>query len=258
MSYTSIVYEKRGWLCHLRLARPQAGNAVGYQMLQELADVCQRIGDDEEVRAVILSGQGDVFCQGWEQAELTEALRSPATSPLLRDSAFSPLAELSRPVIGAINGDAISAGLELALACDVRIACPEAHFALPETSWGIIPLGGGTQRLPRIVGRARALALILTAETIDAQEAHRIGLVSQVVPRQRLLEEAEALAGRIAQRGPIAVRYAKEAVLRGLEMPLEQALRYETDLTIILQTTQDRAEGVRAFLEKRPPRFTGH
>ena len=165
--------------------------------------------------------------------------------------------QLSRPVICAINGDAISAGLELALACDVRLACDEARFALPETSWGLIPMGGGSQRLARIVGRGKALELILTAEAIDAQEAHRVGLVSRVVPLDRLMAEAGALAERIAARGPIAVRYAKEAVSKGLDMTLEQALRFETDLTIILQATEDRAEGVRAFLDKRPPQFHG-
>ena len=122
---------------------------------------------------------------------------------------------------------------------------------------GVIPWAGGTQRLPRIVGRGKALEMILTGEAVDAQEALRIGLVSRVTPADQLMAEAEALAGRIAERGPIAVRYAKEAVSRGLDMTLEQALRYETDLTIILQTTRDRAEGVRAFLEKRDPRFEG-
>jgi len=139
----------------------------------------------------------------------------------------------------------------------LRVLPEEARFACPETGHGVIPWAGGTQRLPRIVGRGRALEMILTGEAVDAQEALRIGLVSQVLPRGRLLAGAEALAGRIADRGPIAVRYAKEAVSRGLDMTLEQALRYETDLTIILQTTEDRAEGVRAFLEKRTPRFKG-
>jgi enoyl-CoA hydratase/carnithine racemase len=170
---------------------------------------------------------------------------------------FDFLAQMPRPVICALNGDALSAGLELALACDIRLAGPEARFAFPEIGWGLIPMAGGTQRLARIVGRAAALEVLLTAEPIDAQTALRIGLVSQIAPRDRLLAEASALAGRIAARGPIAVRYAKEAVSQGLDMSLEQALRFETDLTIILQTTEDRAEGVRAFLEKRAPEFHG-
>ena len=130
-------------------------------------------------------------------------------------------------------------------------------MGLPETKFGRIPMGGGTQRLARLVDKGKALEMILTGEPIDAGEALRIGLVSAVAPRDKLTAEAEAIVGRIAERGPIAVRYAKEAVNRGLEMTLEQALRYETDLTIILQTTEDRAEGVRAFLEKRRPEFKG-
>jgi enoyl-CoA hydratase len=160
-------------------------------------------------------------------------------------------------VVCAINGDAIGAGLELALACDVRIAADGATLSVPEVSLGLLPLAGGTQRLPRLIGRGKALEMILTGEPIDTQEALRVGLVSAVVPRERLLAEAEAIASRIAERGPLAVRYAKEAIARGLEMPLEQALRFETDLTIILQTTEDRAEGVRAFLEKRKAEFKG-
>jgi enoyl-CoA hydratase/carnithine racemase len=164
---------------------------------------------------------------------------------------------MGQPVICAVNGDATSAGLELALACDLRIAAEGARFSLPETASGLLPMAGGSQRLPRLVGRGEALRLLLLAEPIDAAEALRIGLVSAVVPGERLLAEAEALAFRLASRGPIALRYAKEAVRRGLEQPLDQALRFETDLTVILQTTEDRAEGVRAFLEKREPRFRG-
>jgi enoyl-CoA hydratase len=209
------------------------------------------------VRVAILSGgEASVFSLGWDMS-LLAAERVPARRQESLSHAFDCLPQLSRPVICAINGDAISAGLELALACDVRLVCAEVHIALPETSWGLIPMGGGSQRLARIVGRGKALELILTAEAIDAQEAHRIGLVSQVVPGDRLMAEAQALAERIAARGPIAVRYAKEAVSKGLDMTLDQALRFETDLTIILQTTEDRAEGVRAFLDKRPPRFHG-
>jgi enoyl-CoA hydratase len=170
---------------------------------------------------------------------------------------FASLADLPRPVVCAIQGEALSAGLELALACDVRVAAEDARLGLPETKLGLIPMGGGTQRLARLVGRGKALEMILTGEPVDAQEALRIGLVSATAPRDKLAAEVEAIAGRIAERGPIAVRYAKEAVRRGLEMPLEQALRYETDLTIILQTTEDRTEGVSAFLEKRTPKFKG-
>jgi enoyl-CoA hydratase len=251
MPYQTISLARRDTIAYLSLSRPERENRIDERLLRELAAACDELNDDPQLRVVILSG-GDapVFSLGWHSSLLNPEAPQPPPG-----HAFDCLPQLSRPVICAINGDALSAGLELALACDVRLACSEAHLGLPETAWGLIPLGGGSQRLARVVGRGKALELILTADTIDAQEAHRIGLVSQVVPRDQLLPEAEALAQRIAAQGPIAVRYAKEVVSRGLDMTLEQALRFETDLTIILQTTDDRAEGVRAFLEKRKPRF---
>jgi enoyl-CoA hydratase len=257
MPYQTVRLSKRDTVAYLDLQRRKQGNRIDSQLLQELAAACGEIDDDPQVRVAVLSGgDASVFSLGWDTSLLTAGGEPPRRQES-RGYAFDCLPQLSRPVICAINGDAISAGLELALACDVRLACAEAHFALPETSWGLIPMGGGSQRLARNVGGGKALELILTAEAIDAQEALRIGLVSQVVPRDRLMAEATALAERIAARGPIAVRYAKEAVSKGLDMTLEQALRFETDLTIILQTTKDRAEGVRAFLDKRRPKFEG-
>ena len=263
MPLRSLSLEKRGQIAYLTLKRPEKQNAIDGVLLRELADACEAIGADEEVRVAVLSAEGPVFCRGWDWEALpseADARRDPLAAArahgILAD-AFGPIAELSRPVVCALNGDALSAGLELALACDVRIAAEGARFGLPETAMGLVPMGGGTQRLARLAGRGKALEMILTAEPIDAQEALCIGLVSEVVPGADLMARAEAIAGRIAERGPLAVRYAKEAVQRGLEMPLEQALRYETDLTIIIQTTEDRAEGVRAFLEKRKPEFKG-
>jgi enoyl-CoA hydratase len=260
MIYQTLVLERDHPIAHLRLHRPERGNLIDGLTVQELDAACRELNDDDAVRVVILTGEGDAFCRGWDLSTLDSERETPLEwgrrEGLLGDP-FGCLARLPRPVIAAVNGDAISAGLELALACDVRLAAEEARFACPETGHGVIPWAGGTQRLPRIVGRGKALEMMLTGEAVDAQEALRIGLVSQVTARERLLAEAETLAGRIAARGPIAVRYAKEAVSRGLDMTLEQALRYETDLTIILQTTEDRAEGVRAFLEKRTPDFRG-
>ena len=260
MPYQTISLVQRDAIAYLELQRPEQENRIDANLLHELAAACEALADDPQVRVVILSGgEGSVFSLGWEPSFLAaEVEGEPAArgSGILGHS-FDFLTQMSHPVICAISGDAFSAGLELALACDVRLACPEARFAFPETGWGLSPMGGGTQRLARIVGRAAALEIILSAEPIDAQTALRIGLVSQVVPRGKLMAEASALAGRIAARGPVAVRYAKEAVSQGLDMSLEQALRFETDLTIILQTTEDRAEGVRAFLEKRAPEFHG-
>lgn len=258
LTVQSLSLEKRGRIAHLVLKRPEKENTIDGAMLRELADACEAISGDEEIRAVIVSGEGPVFSRGWDREALVgdDPLAAAGREGML-DDPFGCLVELSRPVVCALTGDAFSAGLELALACDLRIAAEGAEFGLPETAMGMVPMGGGTQRLARLVGRGKALEMILTAEPIDAQEALRTGLVSAVVPRERVVGEAEAIAERVAERGPLAVRYAKEAVQRGLEMPLAQALRYETDLTVIIQTTEDRAEGVRAFLEKRKPEFHG-
>jgi E-phenylitaconyl-CoA hydratase len=212
------------------------------------ADVAALTG---EVHAVVLAPAGDDFCGGWGADLLAPA--AAASAGLACDA----IAGLPQPVIAAVRGRAHSAGLELALAADIRVASDDATFALADVAAGRVPRGGGTQRLPRAVGRAHALRLLLLAETIDAAEARRIGLVSRVLSASELLPAARGIADAIAQRGPIATRFAKEAVQRGAEMPLQQALRYELDLTVLLQTTADRAEGVNAFAERRPPNFTG-
>jgi enoyl-CoA hydratase len=258
MGTTTVSLDSRGAIARLTLATPERENMIDAAVVRDLRNACESIAED--TRVVLLTAAGDLFSPGWdwdallgETSDPVAALRSHGIPP----DPFGCLAELPQPVVCAINGDAAGAGLELSLACDVRIAVEGAAFSMPEVSMGVLPLGGGTQRLPRLVGRGKALEMILTGEPIDAQEALRIGLVSAVVSRDRLLAEAETIASRIAERGPLAVRYAKEAISRGLEMPLEQALRFETDLTIILQTTEDRAEGVRAFLEKRKADFKG-
>ena len=256
MPQTSLSLDKRGPIACLTLRRPALDPAA----LQELPEACAAIADDDAVRVALLTGAGDVFCAGWDWPALLGEGRDPLEAARLHgllDDPFGCLAELRKPVVCAVNGDALGAGLALALACDVRVADEGARFGLPEVETGLLPMAGATQRLARLVGRGKALEMLLTGEPVGAQEALRTGLVSTVAPAGKALAAAEAIAGRIAERGPIAVQYAKEAVLRGIELPLEQALRFETDLTIILQTTEDRAEGVRAFLEKRKPQFNG-
>jgi enoyl-CoA hydratase/carnithine racemase len=244
MAYRTLSLTMNGPVATIRLAQATIGRAL----LDELDAACAAINDDSSVHVAILTGAGDVFATGWD---------GPDPSGIASPAPFTCLESMGQPMICALNGNAISGGLELALACDVRLAADSACFAIPETAHGMLPMAGGTQRLARLVGRGEALRLILLGEEIDAGEALRIGLVSAVHPRERLPAEAEALAQRMASRGPIALRFAKEAVRRGLEQPLDQALRYETDLTVILQSTEDRAEGVRAFLEKREPKFKG-
>ncbi len=262
MPKNSFSLEIRGAIAYLTLGRPGLSNAIDSGVVRDLEDACEAIGDSNGIRAVVLTAQGDVFSGGWDWRALAASAEGGSLLEAARAQSatcdpFGCLARLSPPVVCAINGDAIGAGLELALACDIRVGAEGAHFGLPETSMGLVPLAGGSQRLARLVGRGRALEMLLTAEPIDADEALRLGLISSIVPRERLPAEAKAIAARIAERGPIAVSYAKEAVTRGIDMPLEQALRFETDLTVILQTTEDRAEGVRAFLEKRKPHFKG-
>jgi enoyl-CoA hydratase/carnithine racemase len=253
MHYRTIAYEKHGAITKLTLARHDGGNRLDEAALTELGDACRRAADDAETRVVTLEALGDAFCLGWQSGMEAKAMLRLAE---IADG-FSSVAQILKPTIAVLQGDAISAGLELSLACDMRLASESAHFGLTEVADGRLPMAGGTQRLPRLIGRAKALEMVLTAESIDANEALACGLVNRVVPSERLAAEAEALARSIAERGPIAAAYAKEAVLRGLDMPLDQALRLENELTIILQTTEDRAEGVRAFLEKRQPRFHG-
>lgn len=236
----------------ITLAPPEGGYDRAF--LDAVGAAAERVSADEEVRAVVLRTDGELGA-GWAAEALAEPLGIPGVPHLA--AGIDAVAAVPQPVICSIRGRAHSAGLELALACDVRVAEEGATFAMPDTSGGSVPLGGGTQRLPRAVGRAEALRLILLGEEIDAAEALRIGLVSRVVPSHELEAAARAIADTVAARSPIATRLAKEAVYRGVEMPLEQALRYELDLTVLLQSTADRAEGVRAFAEKRPPRFIG-
>lgn len=218
-----------------------------------LTEISKQIASSEDVRSVVVTSANQDFCSGWSPHALAEP--DQHASPL--GEGFESVAALPQPTVAALEGKVHSAGLELALACDIRVAARGAEMAMPETGLAMIPRGGGTQRLPRAVGRAHALRMLLTGEMIGAQEARRIGLVVEVVDVGGAGAAASSIAGAIASRGPIATRMAKEAVHRGTEMTLEQALRYELDLTVLLQTTADRAEGVRAFAAKRPPEFVG-
>jgi len=247
MPYTTIIYTPKNHIAHLTLNRPEVDNAINQQLTQELEAVCRQINQDNDIYVVIITGAGDkAFCGGSElDQEITSY--SPATA----------IASLSQPVIAAINGDALGPGLELALSCDIRLASDKAKFSFPQVAKGLIPMDGGTQRLPRIVGKGKALELILTAETINAEEALEIGLVNKVITKEELAAEAEAMAKIMTAKGPIALKFAKEAVNKGLDLTLEQGLRLEADLYFLLHTTADRTEGIRAFLKKRPPQFKG-
>jgi enoyl-CoA hydratase/carnithine racemase len=245
MSKKTIVYARKAHIAGITLNRPSAGNAINQELAQELAEICDRINGEDDIYVVILTGAGKSFCSGGEEG--VEKIYHPAAA----------VAAIDRPVIAAINGGASGMGLELALSCDIRIASDKARFGLPQVAAGRIPMEGGTQRLPRIVGRGKALELLMTAETISAGEALEIGLVSKVVPSGELMGEAVKLAETIAAKGPIALRYLKEAILKGMDMTLEQGLRLEADLYFLLHTTSDRTEGVKSYLEKRKPEYKG-
>ena len=264
MPYATVIYTKKDHIAHITLNRPEVNNIINQQLAQELEDVCRQTNQDDDIYVVIITGAGDrAFCGGSELEQLIQAGNTVETSPTkLKDvgtrySAATAIASLDRPVIAAINGDALGQGLELALSCDIRLASRNAQLGFPQVALGLIPRDGGTQRLPRIVGKGKALELILTAQTIDADEALEIGLVNKVVTEESLASEVEALAKTIASKGPIALRYAKEAVNKGLDLTLDQGLRLEADLYFILHTTADRTKGIKAFLDKRPPQFKG-
>jgi enoyl-CoA hydratase len=231
----------------LTLDRPADGNRITLEVAQALCDAAAKIELDDSVVAVVLAARGPHFCLGVaDGAEWAQ-----------RVDWVEAIAGLTRPVIAAIQGDAIAEGLELALACDLRVVSNRAHFAMPQLTAGRLPAHGGTQRLPRLVGRALALDLLWTGRTLDAAEAESIGLVSRVAAHDEFEAARDAVVAALKSKGPIALRYAKEAVLKGSDLSLDQGIRLEEDLYVLLQTTADRREGVRAFLHKRKPGFRG-
>ena len=253
MSFQSIRLGIDGPVARLALSRPGDANRVDEIVLRELAEASQLIAENASVALTVLTADGPDFCAGWTP-EARDAISS-ADNRLL--DPFGCIAALPCPVLVALRGAVVGAGLELALACDIRIAADDTRFAIPDVSTGGLPLAGGSQRLPRIAGRSLATSMLLLGDELDAADAYRAGLVSRVFPPATLVEETEALAQRIAANGPLGLRYAKEAVRNGIELPLDAALRLELDYSIILQTTRDRAEGVDAFKQKRPPHFEG-
>jgi enoyl-CoA hydratase len=247
MPYTTIIYTKKDHIARITLNRPEVNNVINQQLAQEVEEACHKINQDDDIYAVTITGAGDkAFCQGSKPKQLNSGY-----------SVAKAVASIDQPVIAAINGDALGEGLELALSCDIRLASDKARFGFPQAAMGLIPSDGGTQRLPRIVGKGKALELILTAETINAQEALEIGLVHKVATGEKLTTEVEAMAKTITTKAPIALRYAKEAINKGLDSTLEQGLRLEADLYFILHTTEDRTEGIKSFLQKRSPQFKG-
>lgn len=259
MSYKNLLFEAKDGLARITFNRPEKLNAFNDVLLNELEAVLHEIQTDDATRVVMLTGAGDkAFVAGADIGELARLDPAGARRAALKGQrVFNHVEGLGKPTIAVINGYALGGGCELALACTLRIASDQAKLGQPEVKLGIIPGYGGSQRLPRIVGQGRALEMILTGEPIDAAEAYRIGLVNKVVPRERLFGEAESLARKIISVGPIAVKYAVDAVVRGVEVALPEALKLEADLFGLCFATEDMREGTRAFLEKRFPKFVG-
>jgi enoyl-CoA hydratase len=257
--YQAITYSVAEHVATVTLNRPEVHNAMNEAMRRDLTRCFDGVATDDDVKVVVVTGAGErAFSAGADIREFVEPLVPVRFREQRRRLDFrQAMDRCAQPIIAAVNGFALGGGLELALACDIRIAALDATLGLTEINLAIIPGGGGTQRLPRLVGRGKALEMILTGARIPADEALRIGLVERVVPTGEALKAATELARAIAAKAPVALRYAKEAVVKGLELPLADGLRLEGDLSTLLRTTEDRVEGAKAFLEKRAPRWIG-
>ncbi len=259
MGYETLIVEKRDRIAIVTINRPKVLNALNATVIEELGRCFSELKDDPEVGAVILTGAGEkAFVAGADISGLVEL--DPLEGKMFAEkgqAVFNLIENLGKPVIAAINGYALGGGCELAMACTIRIASEKAKLGQPEVNLGIIPGYGGTQRLPRLVGKGIAMELILTGRMVDAQEAYQIGLVNKVVPPEKLMDEAVEMAKTILSKGPLAVKFAMEAVNRGLEVNLEEGLKIEADLFGMCCATEDKVEGTKAFLEKRKPNFKG-
>lgn len=259
MGFNNLLLESREGIAFLTVNRPKVLNALNAETMGELDAAVTALAADPAVRAVILTGAGEkAFVAGADINELAEASPVSGRETSLRGQrVLERLEKMGKPVVAAINGFALGGGLELALACHIRLAAEEAKLGLPEVKLGIIPGYGGTQRLARLIGKGRALEWILSGEMMDAAEAHRIGLVNRVLQRAELLAGAETLLRKILANGPVAIRYALEVLSLGLEGTLEEGLALEASLFGVLCATEDMREGTRAFVEKRPAQFKG-
>lgn len=257
--FQNIRFEKKNQIAYVTIDRPKVLNALNMATMQELKQAFAAIKEDAEVRVAILTGSGEkAFVAGADIGELSQHTPVSAKDYTHKGQAIVDAIEnLGKPVIACINGFALGGGCELAMACTMRLASENAKLGQPEVKLGLMPGYGGTQRLPRLVGRGVAMQLVLTGEMISAQEAHRIGLVNEVVPAAELIPRAEAIAAKIIANAPLAIQYAMEAVNHGLDLPLAEGLFLEATLFGVCCATEDKNEGTKAFLEKRPAQFKG-
>ena len=259
LSLANVLYEKSNGIARVIINRPKVLNALNTPTWADLRTVFENARDDDRVRGIILTGAGDkAFIAGADISELAQAGAFQAEESSRFGQAVLELIEnLGKPVVAAINGFALGAGCETAMACTIRIAVENAKFGQPEVKLGLLPGGGGTQRLPRLVGKGRALQLILSGEMIDAQEAYRIGLVNEVVSAANLMARAETILKQISANAPIAIKFALEATNKGLDTSQNEGFALEASYFGICAATDDKKEGISAFLEKRVPQFHG-
>lgn len=259
MDFETILYQKEDRIGLISINRPSSFNALNRQLIIEMNQLMDEINGDDNIGALIITGQGKSFAAGGDITELKK-IKSSADAHAYSTMTFELLNKiefLDKPVIAAVNGLALGGGCEIALACDIRIAADNAVFGLPEIKIGVIPGGGGTQRLPRLIGIGRAKELIFTGDPIDAHEAYRIGLTNKVVPLEGLMEEAKKMAGTFIKRPGFALKMAKTAVNEGINMDIRAALAYEMRCFEMLFSTDDQKEGMAAFIEKREAVFSG-
>jgi len=256
LSYRNVLVTREGAIGVVQLNRPKVLNALSFEVMSELVSGLEELDRDAGVRVIILTGGERAFAAGADLAEISQA--TPVDLVLgRRFELWDRIRKISKPIIAAVNGYCVGGGIELAMNCDLIVASETATFGQPEVNVGIIPGAGGTQRLPRIVGKYKAMEMILTGKPISADEAHRIGLVNHVVPPESLMEEAKKIATDIASKPPISIRFAKEAILKAQDTTLEVGLEFERKAFYMLFATEDGKEGMKAFVEKRKPIFKG-
>lgn len=265
MNYETIIYEVKNHIGYITLNRPEVMNAISFQMNREILDVCDQVRRDPAVRVVILTGAGEkAFCTGLDLKERAKEVDETTLFDKRRarnlpgiHSHHQAVAAIDKPTIAAVRGWTVAGGLEMALACDIRVAAEDAKLGMMEVRRGRLGGAGGTQRLPRLIGTAKALEICLTGEPVNAAEAYRIGLVNRVVPADQLMAAAEEIAGKICLGAPLSLIAIKEAITKGVELPLDEGLKLESELAMLLSNTEDQKEGSRAFAEKRPPQWKG-
>jgi len=256
MNFENVTVEKDGAVGVVTLNRPQALNALSYGLVKDLSLAMQELDQDPEVRAIVVTGGEKVFAAGADIKEMAD--RGPFDERIQERLAYrDKINKITKPVIAAVSGFALGGGCELAMSCDIIIAAENARFGQPEVNLGIIPGSGGTQRLTHVLGKHRAMELVLTGDMLSASDAERLGLVNRVVPAELVLEEAKNVAKKIAAKPALAIKAAKEAVLKAANAPLDEGLDFERKSFYLLFASEDRSEGMKAFLEKRKAEFKG-